>query len=95
MAVIQIRGVDNDAHGRLKARAARRGQSLTEYLRGEIELLAQMPTLEEINERVATQPRPTPSNPAQPRPTPPNPGQRRVRGGDHRRRAKDRERRPG
>src|SRR5438477_454590 len=36
MAVIQVRGVSDEAHGRLRERAAVRRQSLSEYLRGEI-----------------------------------------------------------
>ncbi len=53
MAVIQIRGVSDQAHRRLKARAALAGQSLSEYLRLEIEHLAALPTLDEILDRVA------------------------------------------
>ena len=53
MAVIQIRGVSEAAHRRLKARAALAGQSLSEYLRVEIEHLAALPTLDEILDRVA------------------------------------------
>jgi antitoxin FitA len=53
MAMIQIRGVSEDAHRRLKARAALEGRSLSEYLRLEIERLAAMPTIEEMVERVA------------------------------------------
>jgi plasmid stability protein len=53
MAIIQIRGVSEDAHKRLKARAALEGKSLSEYLRIEIEELAALPTLDEILDRVA------------------------------------------
>lgn len=53
MGMIQIRGVSEDAHRRLKARAALNGQSLSEYLRLELERLAEMPTMEEMIERVA------------------------------------------
>jgi antitoxin FitA len=53
MATIQIRGVSAQAHRRLKARAALEGKSLSEYLRVEIEHLAELPTLDEVLERVA------------------------------------------
>ena len=53
MAVIQVRGVSDQAHKRLKDRAAREGKSLSEYLRIELERLAALPTLEEMLERVA------------------------------------------
>jgi plasmid stability protein len=53
MAVIQIRNVSEEAHRRLKARAALEGKSLSEYLRLEIERLAARPTLEEMIERVS------------------------------------------
>lgn len=53
MTVIQIRGVPEAAHRRLKARAALAGQSLSEYLRLELEQLASLPTLDEMLERVS------------------------------------------
>jgi plasmid stability protein len=53
MAMIQIRGVSDDAHRRLKARAALKGMSLSEYLRLEIEQIASLPTMEEMIDRVA------------------------------------------
>jgi plasmid stability protein len=52
MPMIQIRGVSEDAHRRLKARAALEGKSLSEYLRLEVERLAALPTMEEMIERV-------------------------------------------
>ncbi len=52
MAMLQIRGVSETAHRRLKARAALEGRSLSEYLRLEVEQLAALPTLEEIIDRV-------------------------------------------
>lgn len=51
--MIQIRGVSQQAHRRLKARAALEGKSLSEYLRVELEQLAELPTLEEVLERVS------------------------------------------
>ena len=53
MAMIQVRGVSDEAHRRLKARAALNGQSLSEYLRLELERIAELPTMEEMLERVA------------------------------------------
>ena len=40
MGVIQIRGVSDDAHRRLKEMAAEHGVSLSEFLRGELEEMA-------------------------------------------------------
>lgn len=54
MVMVQIRGVTTKAHRRLKARAALEGKSLSEYLRTEIEDLAELPTIEEMAERIAT-----------------------------------------
>jgi len=51
--MIQIRGVSDEAHRRLKSRAALEGRSLSEYLRLEIERIAALPTMEEMIERVA------------------------------------------
>jgi hypothetical protein len=56
VVMVQIRGVSASAHRRLKARAALEGKSLSQYLRGEIEDLAEFPTLEEMAQRVATHP---------------------------------------
>jgi len=53
MAVIQIRGISSKAHRRLKERAAGRGQSLSEYLRLELEQLAAEPALEDLLDEVA------------------------------------------
>ncbi len=52
--MIQIRGVSDEAHRRLKARAALEGKSLSEYLRLEVERLAARPTMQEMIERVAS-----------------------------------------
>lgn len=49
---ITIRNVPEDVRDQLKARAASRGQSMQEYLRGELERLAAKPTLEEWLKRV-------------------------------------------
>lgn len=54
MVTVQIRGVSTTAHRRLKARAAWEGKTLSEYLRAEIEDLAELPTIEEIAKRIAS-----------------------------------------
>jgi len=57
MAHIQIRNVPDDVHRTLKARAAKQGMSLSEYLLAEIVQLAELPTLEELTQRVERRPR--------------------------------------
>jgi antitoxin FitA len=52
MALIQIRGISEAAHGRLKERAAQEGKSLSEYLRIELEHLAELPSIDEVLARV-------------------------------------------
>lgn len=52
--LIQIRGVDDRARAELAARAARRGQSLTAYLRDLLEREAATPDLAEVFTRVDT-----------------------------------------
>lgn len=54
MSIIQVRGVSVRAHTRLKTKAGREGKSLSEYLRAELEQLAELPTLEEALARVAS-----------------------------------------
>ena len=46
--LIQIRDVRDEVHRTLKARAAREGVSLSEYLRGELERVAASPTPDEL-----------------------------------------------
>ncbi|HEX4107211.1 MAG TPA: hypothetical protein VHX88_03710 [Solirubrobacteraceae bacterium] len=46
--LIQIRDVRAEVHGTLKARAARQGVSLSEYLRAELERVAASPTPDEL-----------------------------------------------
>jgi hypothetical protein len=53
MAIIQVRGISERAHRALTERALARRQSLSEYLRVELERLAEEPTLEEALARVA------------------------------------------
>jgi hypothetical protein len=44
--MIQLRNVPDALHRKLKMRAAMQGTSLSEYLRQEIELIAEQPTLQ-------------------------------------------------
>jgi plasmid stability protein len=50
--MVQIRHVPEGLHRRLKARAALAGVSLSDYLRAEMEKSAQLPTMEEMAERL-------------------------------------------
>jgi plasmid stability protein len=52
MPHVQIRNVPDDLHRTLKARAARAGMSLSDYLLAELRRSAEMPTMEEFVERV-------------------------------------------
>jgi plasmid stability protein len=56
MGHIQIRNVPDDVHRTLKARAAKEGVSLSEYLRREVLDFAQRPTLAEVTERIRSRP---------------------------------------
>ena len=49
---IQLRNVPNALHRTLKARAARAGMSLSDYLLAEIREIAERPTLAEFLERL-------------------------------------------
>jgi antitoxin FitA len=48
---IQIRDVPDDVHAALRARAASAGESLSDFLRPEIEKIARRPALSEILRR--------------------------------------------
>jgi antitoxin FitA len=50
--IIQVRNVPNALHRILKARAARAGMSLSDYLLGEIREIAECPTLSEMQEHL-------------------------------------------
>jgi plasmid stability protein len=50
--MIQIRNVPSDLHRILKSRAALAGQSLSDYLLGEIRQVAERPTIEELRARL-------------------------------------------
>jgi antitoxin FitA len=64
MGHIQIRNVPEDVHRTLKARAAKEGLSLSEYLRREVLDFAQRPTLAEVTERIRSRPMVTSEIPA-------------------------------
>lgn len=52
MKSLQIRNVPDEAHRRLKARAALEGKSLSEFALGELLRSLQRPTVEELAARV-------------------------------------------
>jgi antitoxin FitA len=56
MGHIQIRNVPEDVHRTLKARAAKAGMSLSEYLLRGIVEDASRPTLQEMTERIRSRP---------------------------------------
>jgi plasmid stability protein len=49
---VLIRDLPDDVHAALQGRAERRGQSLQQYLAGELRRLVEQPTVEELLERV-------------------------------------------
>ena len=53
MGMIQIRNVPEDLHRKLKARAAERGLSLSDYLLRMAEREADRPTIAELSDRIA------------------------------------------
>jgi plasmid stability protein len=53
MPNVQIRHVPEDVHRTLKARAARAGKTLSDYLLTELEAVARRPTPEELFERIS------------------------------------------
>lgn len=56
--MIQIRNVPEEVHREVKARAARAGMSLSDYLRREVERLVEVPPIEEVLARLAALERP-------------------------------------
>lgn len=52
VANVQIRGVPDDVHRRLKAQAALAGQSLNEFLLARVTEIARLPTVGELAERI-------------------------------------------
>jgi plasmid stability protein len=49
--MIQVRDVPEQVHGTLKARAAREGMSLSDYIKRELERTAERPSMHEWLER--------------------------------------------
>ena len=54
--MIQLRYVDDTLHRRLKARAAVEGLSLSDFLKRELERIADRPTVTQVRERLAALP---------------------------------------
>ena len=52
MGSILVRDVPDEVHAALARRAERRGQSLQQYLTGELVRLAERPTLDEVLDRI-------------------------------------------
>ena len=52
MTNVQVRGVPDDVHRRLKSQAALSGQSLNEFLLARLTDIARVPTLAELSESV-------------------------------------------
>ena len=51
--MIQVRDVPDSVHGVLKSRAAREGMSLSDFIKRELERVAERPTMKEWLERTA------------------------------------------
>ena len=49
---IQIRNVPDSTYRALKSRAARTGLSLSDYLLAEVQKLTELPSVEELSERI-------------------------------------------
>jgi antitoxin FitA len=52
MANILVREIPEEVHSALQRRAEQRGQSLQQYLSGELKRLASKPTIDEILDRI-------------------------------------------
>jgi plasmid stability protein len=52
MPNVLVRNIPEDVHAALQHRAERRGQSLQQYLAGELRRLAQKPSLDEVLDRI-------------------------------------------
>jgi hypothetical protein len=52
MPNVQVRGVPEDVHRRLKSQAALAGQSLNEFLLARMSDIARVPTVPELSERI-------------------------------------------
>jgi antitoxin FitA len=49
---VLVRDIPDDVHATLVRRAERRGQSLQQYLAGELRRLAQRPSIEDVLDRI-------------------------------------------
>lgn len=56
MANVQIRGVPDDVHRRLKSQAALAGQSLNDFLLARMSDIARIPTVPELAQRIRERP---------------------------------------
>jgi hypothetical protein len=54
MSTLQVRDVPDDVKQVLKDRAARSGQSLSDYVLSELQQLTGRPTLDELTDRIRT-----------------------------------------
>lgn len=61
--MVQIRHVPDDVHRELKARAARAGMSLSDFLLREVERVVATPPVEDLLARRATRQRPAVEDP--------------------------------
>ena len=59
--MIQVRDVPESVHGTLKSRAAREGMSLSDFIKRELERVAERPTMQEWLERTRLA-KPIPAN---------------------------------
>lgn len=50
--MIQIRNVPETTHRALKSRAAQTGMTLSDYLLAEVQQLAELPSIDELTERI-------------------------------------------
>ena len=53
MTNVLVRDIPDEVHAALQRRAAQRGQSLQQYLASELTRLAQLPSVEELFDRVS------------------------------------------
>jgi len=49
---VLVRDIPDDVHAELQRRAERRGQSLQQYLAGELRRLAQRPSIDDVLDRI-------------------------------------------
>lgn len=52
MPNVLVRDIPDDVHAALQRRAERRGQSLQQYLAGELQRLAEKPSIDEVLDRI-------------------------------------------